>query len=474
MGQSVSSEQEKASWHGSKVRMISCIKDDNGKTVDLKSEHPIRDRQDVEVLILDHFYKAFVDVNSLELQVAQEIVEPIVGIFHKFMKDHEEPNQPRIIGDAPLKSGSVEEQLKVLHPDEFDFMFPIALPSGMGQSFKFCHSEPDLPQTSFGFGMIQIQDKGNERFVSKFVENQYLLPDKLKDWFKSKTQKAMEFVEKNKKDIFRSINVKNLVQINPGDIIIKMAEIGAGVCLTIKYDIGINTVHQIPGKEKNIFSYSVDLIPAIQVEASDIYLIPKSFKSELHHNSKVKKTYLWRLSFSLYEMSLIRFLGQRMQLSCHTKCLKILKALRDLDTKNNPSSQLSSVLTSYHLKTMLLHIMVKDKFSVEKWKGSLLVDRIKELLEFMQKATKERRLENVLFSYELNSIPFDGKPLQKHLKIPDWAIAKKQPQAINLFSENFIDHNSLDQVRARVKEIQEQWLNVIHKHVAPLYLEITP
>ncbi|XP_039595991.1 inositol 1,4,5-trisphosphate receptor-interacting protein-like [Polypterus senegalus] len=435
----------------SKVRMISYIKEIDGGISEKISEHQIETRIDVEVLILNHFYEAFVTVTTSEMKQAQQIVEPIVGELFKFMKSNQKSHQPKFVGDGPLKSGSIEEQLKVLQADEFDFMFPIELPDGISPQFQMCHLQSNCPKDQYGFGKIRVQqnvfNESTKMFMEKFVMLQYLQADRIKNWFKGAVQKGLNHINAHMTEICEKAGQKCL-KIKQ----VKLSDMSAGICLVIEL------------REESI---QVDVIPAVKVDNSNMYLITKSLKAHL--------PLLWRLSYSLYEMKLIGLLGEFLGSTQHTKCLKILKALRDLDIDMNSSSQLSSVLTSYHLKTMLLHIMLNDlkkKCSDSKWKSRALVYEMRNLLEVAETTTDNKELENVFFSPLMREISFRGRSLQEHLNIPDWAIAKDHSQALNLFSEHYIDHNSLNQVSARMEKIQEQWLNVIHQHVYLLVMEI--
>lgn len=449
----------------SKIRLATNKPGQGSKT----SEHPTSDHQDidVELLILNHFFEAFVDVSLDKLEVAKHIVQPIVNAIFGHMQTTLKPSEPRVVGEGPLKSGSVEEQLKVLHPDEFDYMFPIEMPHGVSLDFSFCHQISDFPKESYGFGMIAIQTvlgASQDRFLKSFVEGKFLQADQMKNWFKGKTQKGIDHFNANKHTILRSTATSCVNPVHCDITAIKLSEIGAGVCLTIKYKDA---------------SFSVDLIPSVKVEArGDMYLIPKSCKKEIWAGDKqVKKNSLWRLSFSMYEMKLMNILTKSLPSSCHTDSLKIVKALRDLDVDNNPSSQLSSVLTSYHLKSMLLQILLSDLRRAppclkDKWSRACLADRIKELLEVAQSSARSKELHHVFLCNDLKTLSLNGSDLHSLLGVPDWAVPRNDSGHVNLFSENFIDPNSLDQISARIKDIQEQWLNVIYRHVSPLSMKI--
>ncbi|XP_058845723.1 uncharacterized protein LOC117422823 [Acipenser ruthenus] len=433
----------------SKIRLATNKPGQGSKT----SEHPTSDHQDidVELLILNHFFKAFVDVSPEELEVPKHIVQLVVDDIFRHMQNALKPSEPTVAGEGPLKSGSVEEQLKVLDPDEFDYMFPIEMPHGVSLDFSFCHQRATFPKGSYGFGMIAVQTvpgDSQDRFLKSFVEGRFLQADKIKNWFKGKTQTWIDLYNENRRCDITAI---------------KLSEIGAGVCLTIKYKDA---------------SFSVDLIPSVKVkERGDMYLIPKSCKKEIWAGyEQVKRNSLWRLSFSMYEMKLMNILTKSFPSSCHTDSLKIVKALRDLDVDNNPSSQLSSVLTSYHLKSMLLQILLRDLRRApsrleDKWSRTCLADRIKELLEVAQSSTRSKELHHVFLCNDLENLSLKGSDLHSLLEVPDWAVAPVDSGHVNLFSENFIDPNSLDQISARIKDIQEQWLNVIYRHVSPLSMK---
>ncbi|MGH0147864.1 UNVERIFIED_CONTAM: hypothetical protein FKN15_061103 [Acipenser sinensis] len=177
----------------SKIRLATNKPGQGSKT----SEHPTSDHQDidVELLILNHFFKAFVDVSPEELEVPKHVVQLVVDGIFRHMQNALKPSEPRVAGEGPLKSGSVEEQLKVLDPDEFDYMFPIEMPYGVSLDFSFCHQRAAFPKGSYGFGMIAVQTMpgdSQDRFLKSFVEGRFLQADKIKNWFKG--WRAVPFV----------------------------------------------------------------------------------------------------------------------------------------------------------------------------------------------------------------------------------------------------------------------------------------
>ncbi|XP_006831385.1 PREDICTED: inositol 1,4,5-trisphosphate receptor-interacting protein [Chrysochloris asiatica] len=128
-----------------------------------------------------------------------------------------------------------------------------------------------------------------------------------------------------------------------------------------------------------------NLIPVIQCEDSDLY-----FVSHLPRGSSqwtpVSSTD-WVLSFAIYERHFLRVTSKALpEGACHLSCLQIASFLLAKQSRLTGPSGLSS----YHLKTILMHLLLVRKPT--DWKAEQLDSRLQELLRFLEKSLLEKKL----------------------------------------------------------------------------------
>lgn len=130
----------------------------------------------------------------------------------------------------------------------------------------------------------------------------------------------------------------------------------------------------------------LNITPVVQFEDTDAYFV-SHFPSE---NGSCSDTY-WSLSFAVYEKNLLKLLAKGLpENSCHVRCLQILSFLH----KKQEGLTGKSALTSYHLKTALLHLLLGTRASA--WRGEDLELRLRDVTGFLEKSLQEKRLCHVL------------------------------------------------------------------------------
>ncbi|XP_062070771.1 inositol 1,4,5-trisphosphate receptor-interacting protein [Lepus europaeus] len=129
------------------------------------------------------------------------------------------------------------------------------------------------------------------------------------------------------------------------------------------------------------------LIPAIQCDDSDLY-----FVSHLPRESSGETTACstdWLLSFAVYERHFLRMMLKALpEGACHLSCLQIACFLLSKQSRLTGPSGLSS----YHLKTALLHLLLSRRAA--DWQAAQLAARLHELLCFLEKSLLEKKLHH--------------------------------------------------------------------------------
>ncbi|XP_056327060.1 inositol 1,4,5-trisphosphate receptor-interacting protein [Danio aesculapii] len=126
----------------------------------------------------------------------------------------------------------------------------------------------------------------------------------------------------------------------------------------------------------------LNLTPAVQFENTDAYLL-SHFPSDTSNSSDTH----WQLSLSVYEKNLLKHLAKSLPTnSCHIHCLQIVSFLHKKQTTLTGRSALSS----YHIKTALLHLLLSKRPAM--WQPQNLDSRLRDLLSFLQQSLEEKRL----------------------------------------------------------------------------------
>lgn len=130
-----------------------------------------------------------------------------------------------------------------------------------------------------------------------------------------------------------------------------------------------------------------NLIPAIQSDDSDLYFV-SHLPREPSGGTPASSTD-WLLSFAVYERHFLRITSKGLpEGACHLSCLQIASFLLSKQSRLTGPSGLST----YHLKTVLLHLLLSRKAS--DWKAEQLDSRLHELLCFLEKSLLEKKLHH--------------------------------------------------------------------------------
>ncbi|XP_078738029.1 inositol 1,4,5-trisphosphate receptor-interacting protein-like [Lampetra fluviatilis] len=366
---------------------------------------------------LDRFYSKEVEFPPRLLASHIDTAEREVRTLLVEMRSILRPDIDPSIQHDIVRTGSSYEGLKVKGDMELDFLIVLSHPE-----FKF------IPMTSHYSGYRKIKAEQRQpltqlqatnwrvsspshSFENDFTSDGYLIPSKIYQWFQSLADRAV----KENKLIFFIKFVGNL----PARTLILNISPGVDIC--------------------------VDLVPAIKIEG-DLYAVAKPLK-------KFPVLHLWRLSFSVFEKNILRQLPSS---SCHLKALKILKYLREHDTRLEETSQFASGICSYHLKTASLHLLARPAQPPDTPEG--LHKCLHQLMDFLLECMQGRELNHF----------FIGNPssLAEKANVPS-SITHGE-RCLNLFDDKFVIESTLNQARERLVKIKGSLPAIIQKHSGPV------
>ena len=296
---------------------------------------------------LEIYYQTHVKINPSKMDEAQRIVDEVIG----GVEQHLRSKYPSLSIGSLQQVGSTTEDLKVVAPDEFDFMVPIGLDPSVWKLENAAHS--DIHRAP-GFWLLRKVNWSSSG-LGNFMDGNYLSPAKIRSSFQGT---LMQFFS-NYMGRYR----------------IRVSTPGPSVTLTVIFDSGQEL--------------SIDIVPTLSLSMQHVKIVGKPHPLSLRGNGAYDT--LWRRSFSIKEGTKLRHMST--DKACHTKCLKILKAIR------LGNAQLR-MLSSYHLKTLLLHQM--HLYSAESdWSHEALEDRFVGMVKALHSCVKDRHLPH-FFTPEVN------------------------------------------------------------------------
>ncbi|XP_066495737.1 inositol 1,4,5-trisphosphate receptor-interacting protein-like 1 [Tiliqua scincoides] len=98
---------------------------------------------------------------------------------------------------------------------------------------------------------------------------------------------------------------------------------------------------------------------------------------------------VWQRNFAVQELLFFKWVSQRLpEDSCYLKCLQILIFFKE----SSPSSRKEPVLSNYHYKTCLMHLLLCQPLL--DWEPEDIAPRIQDMLQFMHTALQEKYLQH--------------------------------------------------------------------------------
>nr|XP_056716931.1 inositol 1,4,5-trisphosphate receptor-interacting protein-like 1 [Euleptes europaea] len=219
------------------------------------------------------------------------------------------------------------------------------------------------------------------------------------------------------------------------------------MCYKYNLDLLLPTPSNTSCKLKLAFrsgrTISVDIILGVQQGDSLVFLATQGAEMD----RLVGK--VWHRTFAIQELLFFEWVSQRApEESCHLKCLQILIYLKE----STSSDRKNPVLTNYHYKTCLMHLLLFRPLS--DWAPEDIAQRLQDVLLSMRIALQEKCLHHFLIGNI--SLPIQI-PMPKTLRTAAPVnLLKHLEQDPNLHAEamrEFVE--VVEQVRALVTDCEE-------------------
>lgn len=134
-------------------------------------------------------------------------------------------------------------------------------------------------------------------------------------------------------------------------------------------------------------SLSISLVLGVQREDTLVYLVSQAPEQEQLTSVD------WPESFAACEHLFLKLVGRfAPENTCHLKCLQIVLSLQDHQIL--PPGASRPILTSYHFKTALMHLLLR--LPLTDWQHSMLSLRLQDLLWFLGRGLQQRSLHHFL------------------------------------------------------------------------------
>ncbi|KAM7408597.1 hypothetical protein PAMA_002354 [Pampus argenteus] len=395
--------------------------------------------------ILSNFCKKCSYSSARENWRVREFVEGFADDLLESLRSVCDREADMEVGDF-VGIGSMFESWKVCKPLMCDLIVPFSPPDPFSFQFNlWCSPTSDMPPDMQACGMIKVTRSGendggcpcgsvnlgedmlcllhnrndtlivdrgpDELLCSK--NTTYLAKDQVMKWFQISVTKAWGRIS-HKYDF--EVTFRNL---------------DAAGALKIRFRSGKIIV--------------MNIIPVVQLEDTDAYFV-SHFPSDCGSSPDP----YWPLSFAVYERNLLKHFAKRLpKNSCHLHCLQIVTFLHRKQTGLTGKS----ALTSYHLKTVLLHLLLSKRPST--WGIASFDRRLRDVLGFMQRSLQEKRLYHALIG---------NSKVPDELRVPE-IVRKAEP--VNLFRSLVLQSNLY---AATVRHFQEMLRNssVLIQEYAPL------
>ncbi|XP_049640799.1 inositol 1,4,5-trisphosphate receptor-interacting protein-like 1 [Suncus etruscus] len=192
-------------------------------------------------------------------------------------------------------------------------------------------------------------------------------------------------------------------------------------------------------------SLSIHLILGVQREDTLVYLVSQAPEQEQLTSVD------WPESFAACEHLFLKLVGRfAPENTCHLKCLQIILSLRD--TKNLPSGSSLPILTSYHFKTVLMHLLLR--LPLTDWQPGMLSQRLQDIFRFLGRGLQQRSLHHFLIGNTFLPLTI---PIPKTFR---------NAEPVNLFQHLVLNSTAHSQAVEEFHSLLTQVKTLPHAHLA--------
>ncbi|XP_019625270.1 PREDICTED: cyclic GMP-AMP synthase-like, partial [Branchiostoma belcheri] len=327
-----------------------------------------------------------VRVPSDDKSETAKIYNPIVNcILEEIKKMAVDEGEDDIFRLRQLNSGSYFENLKVDTTNEFDFMFCI-----YGQKLTLEETEPSL-----GMVAVKLPRKNKSSLRNYLTPDGYLSPKKLLNRFRGLVEQTIETLSAAGADSpFKDLEFK-LMRQKDGCPAVTLNVAKKRLQMSIDLVFALEVPTPWPKCTKG-WNQSVTHWPDSRdiraIKRNELHLVAKAAP----HDKDPDGEKLWRLSFSQAEKEIFNGRGQILSPTdasnhatlCRKDCLRCLKYIKyKLQLTGGVSRDVD--FASYHLKTVLLHAIVKRP---DGWENENLVTCLVCVIDVLVSSIETRHL----------------------------------------------------------------------------------
>uniref|UniRef100_UPI003AB01F5A inositol 1,4,5-trisphosphate receptor-interacting protein n=1 Tax=Centroberyx gerrardi TaxID=166262 RepID=UPI003AB01F5A len=336
--------------------------------------------------ILSNFCDRCIYTSAHENWRVREFVEGFADDLLESLRSVCDREADMEVGDF-VGVGSMFESWKVSKPLMCDLIVPFSPPEPYSFQFNlWCGPSSDMPPDMQGCGTIKVTRFGEDE--EGCLCGSANLGDDMLCLLHSKNDKVR--VDHSPDELLCSKNTPYLAK----DQVMKWFQISVTKAwgrISHKYEFEVTFRNlDAAGALKIRFRSGkvivMNIIPVVQLEDTDAYFV-SHFPSDCDSSPDP----YWHLSFAVFERNLLKHVAKSLpDNSCHLHCLQIVTFLHRKQTGLTGKS----ALTTYHLKTALLHLLISK--SPSKWGIESMEHRLRDVLGFLQRSLQEKRLNHVL------------------------------------------------------------------------------
>ncbi|XP_075698971.1 inositol 1,4,5-trisphosphate receptor-interacting protein [Rhinoderma darwinii] len=335
--------------------------------------------------ILTIFYDQYIHATTHDAVRSREFVEGFADDLLEALRSLCNRDADMEVEDS-ICIGSMYENWRVNRPLICDLLVPFAPPEPYRFRCQPWVSDPSLGPDKQSYGTILVCGPDDE--PSGCVCDKKRLGEDMLCLLHHPT---------NNRKVNKDINLlcsTNTNYLDIGQVMkwFQTAVTKAWSKISHKYEFELTFSHlDSPGalrvKFKSGKVISFNITPVVQYEDTDLYFI-SHFPSMPR---EVSSGIYWMLSFAVYERRFLKDFAKKLpDNSCHLSCLQIMTFLHSKQCHITGSSG----LTTYHLKTVLMYLLLSRPST--DWGNVLLEERLRDMFKSLEKSLLEKKLNHFM------------------------------------------------------------------------------
>ncbi|XP_075467928.1 inositol 1,4,5-trisphosphate receptor-interacting protein isoform X1 [Ascaphus truei] len=337
--------------------------------------------------VLTIFYDQYIRVATHDAARTREFVEGFADDLLEALRSVCNRDADMEVEDS-MCIGSMYENWRVNKPLICDLIVPFAPPEPYQFKCQPWVTDNSITLIKEGYGTIRVCGP-HEESAGCVCNKKKLGEDMLCLLHSLNSQKK---VNGDMEDLLCSKNTNYL----DTDQVMKWFQISVTKAwnkISRKYEFDLNFSHlgspgalRVKFKSGKVISFNIT--PVVQYEDSDLYFMSHFPSTPVSPDSS---NIYWFGCFAVYERRFLKDIAKHLpDNSCHLSCLQIMTFLH---SKQHHLTGASG-LTNYHLKTVLLHLLLTRPFS--DWNIMMLEERLRDMLKSLEKCLLEKKLHHFM------------------------------------------------------------------------------